>query len=165
MRFEGRAWVFGDHIDTDVIIPARYLVSTDPAELSRHCMEPLDPEFASKVRPGDILVAGENFGSGSSREHAPMAIKGLGVGCVVAASFARIFFRNALNIGLAVVECPEAVAGTETGDVLWVDPLAGEVANRSRGEVWRARPYPEFLVRLIQEGGLVPYVRGRLGAR
>jgi len=163
MVYRGKAWRFGVNVDTDVIIAARYLTSTDPAFLAEHLMEDADPEFAKKVRPGDVIVAGENFGSGSSREHAPMAIKGAGVSCVVAGSFARIFYRNAINIGLPVVECPEAVAGTDAGDELEVAPLEGQVRNLSKGTQWSSAAYPEFMRELIESGGLIPYTRRKLG--
>ncbi|MGH2769688.1 MAG: 3-isopropylmalate dehydratase small subunit, partial [Actinomycetota bacterium] len=147
---------------TDVIIPARYLTTTDPAELARHCMEDLDPTFPQRVRPGDIMVAGENFGSGSSREHAPVAIKGAGVACVVAKTFARIFYRNAINVGLAIVECPEIVEATVEGDELAVDLVSGTVTNLSRGLSASAVPFPEFMRQIIEAGGLVPYLRDKV---
>lgn len=164
MRFHGRAWVFGDNIDTDVIIPGRYLNTTDPQELAAHCMEGVDPEFPRKVRPGDIVVAGRNFGSGSSREHAPISLKAAGISCVIAQSFARIFFRNAINIGLPVLECPEAVEATQPGDELEVRLDTGEILNRRAGTVFRAKPYPPFMLELIRAGGLIPYTRARLHA-
>ncbi|MER3399569.1 MAG: 3-isopropylmalate dehydratase small subunit [Thermoflexus sp.] len=164
MRFHGRAWVFGDNIDTDVIIPGRYLNTTDPHELAAHCMEGVDPEFPRKVRPGDIVVAGRNFGSGSSREHAPISLKAAGISCVIAKSFARIFFRNAINIGLPVLECPEAVEATQPGDELEVRLDTGEILNRRAGTVFRAKPYPPFMLELIRAGGLIPYTRARLQA-
>lgn len=162
MRFQGRAWVFGDNIDTDVIIPGRYLNTTDPKELAAHCMEGIDPEFPRKVQPGDIVVAGRNFGSGSSREHAPISLKAAGVSCVIAKSFARIFFRNAINIGLPVLECPEAVEAIAPGDELEVRLDTGEIHNRRTGQVFHARPYPPFMLELIRAGGLIPYTRARL---
>ncbi|WP_376789140.1 3-isopropylmalate dehydratase small subunit [Thermoflexus sp.] len=162
MRFHGRAWVFGDNIDTDVIIPGRYLNTTDPKELAAHCMEGIDPEFPHKVQPGDIVVAGRNFGSGSSREHAPISLKAAGVSCVIAKSFARIFFRNAINIGLPVLECPEAVEAISPGDELEVHLDTGEIRNHRTGQTFRAKPYPPFMLELIRAGGLIPYTRARL---
>ncbi len=161
-KLRGRAWVYGNDVDTDVIIPARYLVTSDPEELGRHCMEDLDPEFIKKMKPGDVVVGGENFGCGSSREHAPLALKSAGVSCVIAASFARIFFRNAINVGLPIFESSEAVNGISAGDEVEVDPSTGIIRNLSRGETYRATSYPPFLRHLIEVGGLVPYVRERL---
>jgi 3-isopropylmalate/(R)-2-methylmalate dehydratase small subunit len=161
----GRVWKFGDNIDTDVIIPARYLVTIDPQELAQHVMEDIDPEFASKVQPGDIIVAGRNFGCGSSREHAPIAIKAAGVQAVVAESFARIFFRNAINIGLTVVEAPEAVRETETGDELEIDTENGIVRNLRTGKTYKATQYDAFIQHIIRAGGLLNAVRERLAAR
>jgi 3-isopropylmalate/(R)-2-methylmalate dehydratase small subunit len=165
MNIQGQAWTFGANVDTDVIIPVRYLTSIDPVELGKHCLEGLDPEFAQKVRPGDIIVAAENFGCGSSREHAPVAIKGAGVSCVIAATFARIFFRNALNIGLPIIESPAAVQRIEAGDRLEVDVAAGRIINHTKGETYEAAPFPPFVQELIALGGLVPYVAQRLKAR
>jgi 3-isopropylmalate dehydratase small subunit len=161
----GRAWKFGDDVDTDVIIPARYLNVSDPEELARHCMEDADPDFAGRVRPGDVIVAGKNFGCGSSREHAPLAIKACGVACVVAASFARIFYRNAFNIGLPILECPEAAERVAAGDVLEIDLAAGLIRNRTRNEEYRARPVPEFMREIVAAGGLVPFVARRLAEK
>lgn len=163
--YQGNAWKFGDHIDTDVIIPARYLVSSDEKELGKHCMEDIDKDFVSKVSPGDIIVGGENFGCGSSREHAPLAIKGAGCSCVIAASFARIFFRNSINVGLPIFECPEGAASFETGDVGRVDPAAGTIENVTKGLTFTIVPFSPFLQKLIALGGLVPYVREELEAR
>jgi 3-isopropylmalate/(R)-2-methylmalate dehydratase small subunit len=160
-----RAWRYGDDIDTDAIIPARYLTATDEGELGLHALEGLDPGFADGVRPGDVVVAGSNFGCGSSREHAPLALKGAGVSVVVASSFARIFFRNAINTGLPVLVCPEAVAATETGDDLEIDVSSGAVSNSTKGLRFVARPHPPFVLEIIQRGGLVPWVRERLGAQ
>lgn len=162
MRLTGRAWKYGDHVDTDVIIPARYLNTTVVEELARHCLEDLDPSFAVLVQPGDVIVAGENFGCGSSREHAPLAIKGTGVSCVVARSFARIFYRNAINIGLPVLECPAAVDDVEGGHQIEIDLESGQVRNLTTGRVFQAEPYPPFMMAIIQSGGLVPYTRQRL---
>ena len=163
--YEGTVWKFGDHIDTDVIIPARYLVSSDEKELGKHCMEDIDRDFVSKVSPGDIIVGGENFGCGSSREHAPLAIKGAGCSCVIAASFARIFFRNSINVGLPICECPEGAASFETGDVGRIDPAAGTIENVTKGLTFTIVPFSPFLQRLIALGGLVPWVREELEAR
>lgn len=165
MVLEGNAWRYGRDIDTDVIIPARYLTATTPEELGAHCLEDLDPDFVRRVRPGDMLVAEDNFGSGSSREHAPLAIKGCGVSCVIASSFARIFYRNAINVGLPILECPEAVAETETGHRLRVDLEAGRVENLTIGKIYHAQPFPEFMREIISRGGLVEYVRERLRER
>ncbi|MGQ9683120.1 MAG: 3-isopropylmalate dehydratase small subunit [Anaerolineae bacterium] len=163
MPLTGRVWKYGANVDTDVIIPARYLNVSDPQELARHCLEDLDPSFAANVQPGDVIVAGANFGCGSSREHAPLAIKAAGVGCVIAESFARIFYRNALNIGLPILECPAAVAGTESGQSLEIDLATGTIRNRETGACFQATPYPEFMLELIAAGGLVPYTRRKLG--
>jgi len=163
MRLTGKVWRYGDNVDTDAIIPARYLNVSTPEELARHCMEGVDPEFAQKVKPGDIIVAGANFGCGSSREHAPLAIKGAGVSCVIAKTFARIFFRNAINIGLPVLECPAAVEGTEQGQTLEVEPETGTIRNRDTGQTFQAAPYPEFLMDIIEAGGLIEYTRRELG--
>jgi len=158
----GRVWKYGDNVDTDVIIPARYLNTSDPKELAAHCLEGLDPDFARRVRPGDILVAGENFGCGSSREHAPVAIQAAGIACVVAASFARIFYRNAVNIGLPILECLEAAAGAESGDRLEFDFRVGLVRNASRGREYQAAPFPPFLQDIIRWGGLIPRIKHEL---
>ena len=162
---KGNAIVYGDNVDTDVIIPARYLSTSDPAELAPHCMEDMDADFVKRMTPGDILVAGSNFGCGSSREHAPLAIKGAGVSCVIAASFARIFFRNALNIGLPILECPEAALGIKAGDRVEVDLAEGRIRNLDTGEEFSAKPFPPFLRDLVARGGLVPTVRARLEER
>jgi 3-isopropylmalate/(R)-2-methylmalate dehydratase small subunit len=165
MILEGDAWRFGRNVDTDVIIPARYLDTTSIKELSSHCMEDLDPDFCTRVKEGDIIVAEENFGSGSSREHAPLAIKGCGVSCVIAASFARIFYRNAINIGLPILECPEAVEDIQTGDRIRVDLEQGVVDNLSSGNSFQAAPFPAFMREIISRGGLVQYVKARLQSR
>jgi 3-isopropylmalate dehydratase small subunit len=165
MNIKGQVWKFGANVDTDVIIPVRYLTSFDPVELGKHCLEGIDPEFSQKVQPGDIIVAAENFGCGSSREHAPVAIKGAGVACVIAATFARIFFRNALNIGLPIVESAEAAQHIEAGDMLELDVTSGRIINHTRGETYRAEPFPPFVQELIAVGGLVPYVAQRLRER
>ena len=165
MNIKGQAWKFGANVDTDVIIPVRYLTSIDPAELGKHCLEGLDPEFATQVRAGDVIVALENFGCGSSREHAPVAIKGAGVSCVIAATFARIFFRHALNIGLPIVESAEAAQRIEAGDTVEVDVASGRIINHSKGETYQAAPFPPFVQELVAAGGLVPYVARRLKER
>jgi 3-isopropylmalate/(R)-2-methylmalate dehydratase small subunit len=157
----GRAWKYGDSVDTDVIIPARYLVTTDPAELAQHALEDLDPDFAETVENGDVVVAGENFGCGSSREHAPVALKGAGVSAVVASSFARIFFRNAINTGLAIVTCPAAVAATDMGDEVTVDVAAGVVRNETKDLEFGAESLPEFVMDIVSAGGLVEWVKAR----
>lgn len=156
-----RAWVYGDNVDTDVIIPARYLTSTDPAELGRHALEDLDPSFAREVSPGDVIVAGRNFGCGSSREHAPLALLGAGVGAVVAASFARIFFRNAINTGLPILVCPEVAASIEHGAEVEVDLEASTVTDVKAGKTYRAEPLPDFVREIVACGGLVEWVRRR----
>ena len=165
MKLVGRVWKHGDNVDTDAIIPARYLNVSTPQELAHHCLEDIDPTFADAVRPGDLIVAGENFGCGSSREHAPLAIKGAGVGCVVARSFARIFYRNAINVGLPVLECPAAVDETEQGHKLEIVLGTGQVRNLTTGRVYQADPYPPFLMKIIDAGGLVPYTQRRIRDR
>ncbi len=162
MQIKGKVWKFGDHIDTDVIIPARYLNTSDPYELAQHCMEDADPEFAKKVRKGDIIVAGENFGCGSSREHAPIAIKYAGVSCVVAKSFARIFYRNAINTGLPIIEAPDAVERIEEGNELEIFLEKGIIRNLTKKEEYSFEPLPEFMMNLLTSGGLIPFVRKRL---
>jgi 3-isopropylmalate/(R)-2-methylmalate dehydratase small subunit len=157
----GRAWCYGDSVDTDVIIPARYLTTTDEAELARHALEDLDPHFVSAVQPGDVVVAGSNFGCGSSREHAPIALKGAGVGAVVARSFARIFFRNAINTGLVIVTCPELVDITDSGDKIEVDIAKGLVSNVTKAQTFQAEPLPDFILEIVESGGLVEWVRRR----
>ena len=165
MKLRGHVHRYGDNVDTDAIIPARYLNLSEPAELAAHCMEDFDAKFLDKVQPGDVIVAGSNFGCGSSREHAPMCIKAVGVAAVIAASFARILYRNAINIGLPILECPEAAEQCETGDSLSVDLASGEIANTTKGLTFQAKPYPEFMLELIEAGGLVEYTRRRLAAR
>jgi len=162
MTFEGSAHVYGRDVDTDVIIPARYLNTNDPAELAEHCMVDIDPAFVERVRPGDVIVAGENFGCGSSREHAPVAIKACGVSCVVAASFARIFYRNAFNTGLPIVVCPEAAREIKGGDRLRVDVVEGTVEDLTTGKIYAADAIPAFMRELVESGGLLPYVKKRL---
>ncbi len=160
---QGRAHKFGNNIDTDAIIPATYANLTDPAELGRHCMEHISPGFALRVSAGDIIVGGSNFGCGSSREIAPWAIKGAGISGVIAKSFARIFYRNAINIALPLLQCPEAAEGTEEGDSLEIDLLQGEIRNLSRNKTFKAAPYPDFITELVAAGGLVEYARRLLG--
>ena len=155
MQFEGTVHRYGRDIDTDVIIPARYLNTSDPAELAAHCLEDLDATFVSRVQPGDIIVADENFGCGSSREHAPVAIKAAGVSCVIAKSFARIFYRNAINMGLPILECPAAVDCIANGDRVAVDADTGVINNETSGESWQAQPFPAFIQEIIEAGGLV----------
>jgi 3-isopropylmalate/(R)-2-methylmalate dehydratase small subunit len=162
MILKGQVHKYGANVDTDVIIPARYLNVSDPLELAKHCMEDIDAQFVKKVKPGDIIMADTNFGCGSSREHAPLAIKSAGVSCVIAKSFARIFFRNAINIGLPLLESTEAVDNTKTGDILEVDLAAGKITNLTNGKIFTAKPYPEFMSELIKDGGLVEYTKKRL---
>ena len=159
MIITGTIHKFGDDVNTDEIIPARYLNTSDPKELAAHVMEDADPEFPGKVRPGDVIVAGKNFGCGSSREHAPLAIKAAGLACVVAESFARIFYRNAFNIGVTIIECPAAVAEAETGHVLRVDTTTGRITNVTLGREYSSKPIPPFMQELIGAGGLMEYVR------
>ena len=163
MDIQGKAWKYGDDVDTDVIIPARYLNTSEPEELAKHCLEDLDGEFTAKMEAGDLIVAGDNFGCGSSREHAPLAIKAAGVSCVIANSFARIFYRNAINIGLPIMECPEAAAGIDEGDEVEVDVEAGTITNLTKGEEYKAAPFPEFMQELIAKDGLVNYMKERVG--
>jgi len=158
----GKAHVFGDDVNTDLIIPARYLNSIDPAFLAGHCMEDADAEFVKKVRPGDILVAGENFGCGSSREHAPIAIKAAGVACVVAESFARIFFRNAINIALPIVACPDAAGDISDGDELDIDLDAGTLKNLTTGNAFTFPPFTKEIQEIIQAGGLMAFVKSQV---
>lgn len=155
MQTEGKVFKYPDNIDTDVIIPARYLNSSDPAELAQHCMEDLDGDFVKKIVEGDIIVAGHNFGCGSSREHAPLVIKTCGVGCVIAKDFARIFFRNAINIGLAILECPDAAEGINSGDRVRVDFDTGEIRDLTTGNIYTAQPFPPFIQNIIKNGGLL----------
>jgi 3-isopropylmalate/(R)-2-methylmalate dehydratase small subunit len=165
MLLKGRAHKYGSNVDTDVIIPARYLNVSDPLELARHCMEDLDPQFLKKMKPGDIIVGDANFGCGSSREHAPLAIKAAGISCVIARSFARIFFRNAIDIGLPLLESPEAAENIQSGDSLEVDLAAGKIVNVTRGKTFMAKPYPDFMSQLIAAGGLIEYTKKRLAER
>ena len=159
MNAKGTVHKYGNNIDTDVIIPARYLNTQDHKELASHCMEDIDKDFVNKVSEGDIMVGGENFGCGSSREHAPIAIKASGVSCVIASTFARIFYRNAINIGLPILECPEASKGIEAGDKVSVDFDSGVITNVTKGETYQAQPFPEFIQNIIRSGGLMNSIR------
>ncbi len=159
MKAKGSVFRYGDNVDTDVIIPARYLNTSDPKELAQHCMEDIDEAFITQVKKGDIIVADRNFGCGSSREHAPIAIKASGISCVIACTFARIFYRNALNIGLPILECPEAASGIASGDEVEVDFDTGTITNLSTQESWKAEPFPEFMQELIKADGLIHYIR------
>jgi 3-isopropylmalate/(R)-2-methylmalate dehydratase small subunit len=163
MIFEGKAHTYGRDVDTDVIIPARYLNTTDPDELAGYCMMDIDADFIKRVDPGDIIIAGENFGCGSSREQAPVAIKAAGITCVVAASFARIFFRNAINIGLPILVCPGAAEEIKTGDEVSVDLEKGEVINLTQGKSYQAEAFPEFMQEIVAVGGLMNHVKMRTG--
>ena len=159
MNAKGTVHKYGNNIETDVIIPARYLNTQDHKELASHCMEDIDAEFTGKVCEGDIMVGGENFGCGSSREHAPIAIKASGISCVIAATFARIFYRNAINIGLPILECPEASEGIEAGDEVSVDFDSGVITNITKGETYKAQPFPEFIQNIIRSGGLMNSIK------
>ena len=154
----GKVFKFGDNVDTDVIIPARYLNSSDPKELAQHCMEDIDADFVKKVSPGDLIVATKNFGCGSSREHAPLAIKAAGVSCVIAETFARIFYRNAINIGLPIIECPEAAKDIADGDEVAVDFDSGRITNKTKGTTYQGQAFPPFMQKIIDCGGLVNYI-------
>ncbi len=165
MKLKGKVFKYGANVDTDVIIPARYLNVSDPEELAAHCMEDIDADFVSNVHPGDIIMGTTNFGCGSSREHAPLAIKTAGVSCVVAKSFARIFMRNAINIGLPLLECEDAVEKTDAGDILEVELATGTIVNSTKNLTFHAKPYPEFMLELVSAGGLVEYTRRKLEAR
>ncbi len=163
MIFEGKIWVFGDNIDTDAIVAARYLSTYDPAELAEHLMEDIKPDFSGLVSSGDIIVAGNNFGCGSSREHAPLAIKGAGVSCVIARSFARIFFRNAINIGLPILECSDDLSHLQSGeDRLQVNLDEGLITHLQTGDAYKSAPFPPFMQEIISRGGLVEYVMLRI---
>ncbi|OIP41328.1 3-isopropylmalate dehydratase small subunit [Candidatus Desantisbacteria bacterium CG2_30_40_21] len=159
MVIKGKIHMFGDNVNTDDIIPAVYLDTTNPVELAKHCMVGIDSTFPDKVASGEIMVANKNFGCGSSREHAPIAIKACGIACVIASSFARIFYRNAINIGLPIIVCPEAVEETKDEDVLEVDTTCGRIKNITTGKIYATAPFPEFMQRLISAGGLMEYVR------
>ena len=161
MKLEGTVFKYGDNVDTDVIIPARYLNSSDPRELAAHCMEDIDKEFTSKVKCGDIIVAEKNFGCGSSREHAPIAIKAAGVSIVIAETFARIFYRNSINIGLPIMECPDAVKEIRAGDRIEVDLDSGTVTDVTLGKSWKGQAFPPFMQNIITAGGLIPYINSK----
>jgi 3-isopropylmalate dehydratase small subunit len=161
MELRGKAWKFGNDVDTDLIIPARYLNTSDPAELAGHCMEDADPTFSSKVKPGDLIVAGKNFGCGSSREHAPIALKAAGVSCVIAKTFARIFYRNAFNIGLPIFEAPEAADEISEGNEIRIDAGTGAITNLTTGKTYQSTPVPPFMQQIIAAGGLTNYVAER----
>jgi len=158
MKLKGRVWRFGSNIDTDTIIPARYLNTSDPRELASHCMEEVEPRFSEKVKKGDVIVAERNFGCGSSREHAPIAIKAVGISCVVAKSFARIFYRNCFNMGLPILESAEAWEGIKEGDEIEIDLQKGEISNLTLDRKYQARPIPPFMQELIEDGGLMKHV-------
>ena len=160
----GKVFKYGDNVDTDVIIPARYLNAPSPEELAKHCMEDIDPAFATTVQSGDIIVGGANFGCGSSREHAPISIRACGVACVIAASFARIFYRNSINIGFPILECPEAAAAIQNGDTISVDFATGIIHDDTTGEEFKAVAFPAFINRIIEHDGLLPYLKARQDA-
>ena len=161
--FKGKVWKYGDNVDTDVIIPARHLNTTKAKELAKHCMEDIDQSFASSVQQGDIMVGGWNFGCGSSREHAPIAIQASGISCVVAASFARIFYRNSINIGFPILECPKASEAIRNGDIVSVDTKTGIIIDETTGETFEAKAFPPFIDNIISKGGLLPYLKEKLG--
>lgn len=161
MKAKGHVFKYGDNVDTDVIIPARYLNSFDPQELASHAMVDIDPDFVNKVKPGDIIVANKNFGCGSSREHAPLCLKTVGVSCIIAETFARIFFRNSINIGLPIIECPEAARGIDAGDEVEVDFDTGKIYNLTKGTEFQGHAFPEFMQNLISAGGLVNYINSK----
>lgn len=162
MKVRGKVFKYGDNIDTDVIIPARYLNQTDPKVLAKHCMEDITPSFSHQVKPGDIIVAERNFGCGSSREHAPIAIKASGISCVIASSFARIFYRNAINIGLSILECENAAKNIAWGDEVEIDIGLGHIRNLSRKKEYQSQPFPEFMMEIINAGGLMNYIKKEL---
>lgn len=162
MKASGTVFKYGDNVDTDVIIPARYLNSSDPKELATHCMEDIDKDFVNKVQKGDIIVAEKNFGCGSSREHAPLCLKTAGVSCIIAETFARIFFRNAINIGLPIIECKEAAEEIEAGDEVEIDFNSGKIYDRTKGTEYQGQPFPEFMQKIIAAGGLVNYTNQKL---
>ena len=161
MKATGKVFKYGDNVDTDVIIPARYPNVPDPQELAKHCMEDIDTDFAKQVKQGDIIVADKNFGCGSSREHAPIAIKASGVSCVIAETFARIFYRNAINIGLPIIECPEAAKGIEAGDEVEIDFDSGKIYNRTKGTEFQGQAFPEFMQKIIRAEGLINYINNK----
>ena len=158
----GKVFKYGDNVDTDVIIPARYLNAPSPEELAKHCMEDIDASFATTVQPGDIMVGGANFGCGSSREHAPISIRACGVRCVIAASFARIFYRNSINIGFPILECPEAAAAIQNGDTVSVDFATGRIIDETTGEAFQAAALPPFIEKIVEHNGLLPYLKARM---
>ena len=158
MKAQGKAIKYGDNVDTDVIIPARYLNSSDPKELAQHCMEDIDKDFVNKVQPGDIMIGGKNFGCGSSREHAPISIKASGIACVIAETFARIFYRNSINIGLPIMECPEAARSINEGEEVEVDFDSGIITNVTTGETFKGQAFPEFMQKIIDSEGLINYI-------
>ena len=161
----GKVFKYGDNVDTDVIIPARYLNAPSPEELAKHCMEDIDASFATTVKPGDIMVGGANFGCGSSREHAPISIRACGVRCVIAASFARIFYRNAINIGFPILECPEAAAAINNADIVSVDFATGKIVDETTGETFQAVALPPFIEKIVEHNGLLPYLKARMDAK
>ena len=165
MMVSGKVFKYGDNVDTDVIIPARYLNAPSPEELAKHCMEDIDASFATTVKPGDIMVGGANFGCGSSREHAPISIRACGVRCVIAASFARIFYRNAINIGFPILECPEAAAAINNGDTVSVDFATGKIVDETTGESFQAVALPPFIEKIVEHNGLLPYLKARMDAK
>ena len=162
MMVSGKVFKYGDNVDTDVIIPARYLNAPSPEELAKHCMEDIDASFATMVKPGDIMVGGANFGCGSSREHAPISIRACGVRCVIAASFARIFYRNSINIGFPILECPEAAAAIQNGDTVSVDFATGKIVDETTGETFQAVALPPFIEKIVEHNGLLPYLKARM---
>ena len=161
----GKVFKYGDNVDTDVIIPARYLNAPSPEELAKHCMEDIDASFATMVKSGDIMVGGANFGCGSSREHAPISIRACGVRCVIAASFARIFYRNSINIGFPILECPEAAAAIQNGDTVSVDFATGKIVDETTGETFQAVALPPFIEKIVEHNGLLPYLKARMDAK
>lgn len=161
MEAKGKVFKYGDNVDTDVIIPARYLNTSDPKELASHCMEDIDAEFTKRVQVGDIIVANKNFGCGSSREHAPIAIRESGVSCVIATTFARIFYRNAINIGLPIIECEEAVKSTDAGDELEINFTTGIIKNKTKNQEYQGEPFPEFMQKIINSNGLINYIKNK----
>lgn len=162
MNAQGKVFKYGANVDTDVIIPARYLNTSDPAELAKHCMEDIDKTFLDQVKAGDVMVAGSNFGCGSSREHAPVAIKACGISCVIAPSFARIFYRNAINMGLPIMECAEASEAINGGDEVSIDFDTGTIRDRTTGQTFQAKPFPDFIKKIIAANGLVGYIAGKV---
>ena len=161
MKSTGKVFKYGDNVDTDVIIPARYLNTSDPKELASHCMEDIDLNFANNVKPGDIIVANKNFGCGSSREHAPIAIKESGISCVIASTFARIFYRNSINIGLPIIECPEAAKAINAGDDVAIDFDSGVITDKTTGQTFQGQAFPEFMQKIIKAEGLVNYINNK----